>query len=79
MVRRRKGWWDEFFHDKRGDGGRGSDDFDESPIVEWDPIRCHYCGSLRKQTYGRSRHKPVRFHRCLDCGRNYRSVERRGG
>lgn len=46
---------------------------DELPCVGWRPVRCHYCGSIRKSTSaGRG---SVRWHRCHDCGRPYKSIE----
>lgn len=66
-------WWDGHLEEPGDDVPL--EDFAETPMVEWDPVRCHYCGSRRKRTYGLSRHKPVRFHRCLACGKRYRSIE----
>ena len=70
---RRDGWWNELIEQPKRQP-QGADN--ESPMVEWSPIRCPACGSRRKTTNGRSRHKPVRYHRCLGCGRHFRSIER---
>jgi hypothetical protein len=78
--RRQLSWWDGFDLPDRDNEERSPDleEMEETPMVEWDPIRCPDCGSKRKTTYGVSRHKPVRYHRCLSCRRLYRSIERRG-
>lgn len=68
-------WWDGLLPDREGGGSlSGAED---TPIVKWVPIRCPYCGSRKKRYRGGSRHKPVRYHRCLNpkCGRLYRSIE----
>lgn len=46
---------------------------DELPCVEWKPVRCEFCESKRKTTSGGR--GVLRWHRCLDCGRAYKSIE----
>lgn len=37
-------------------------------------VRCPNCGSTRCPVYD-SNHVPIRYHRCQDCGRTFKSVE----
>ena len=37
-------------------------------------VRCPACGSLRCPVYN-TNHIPIRYHRCQDCGRTFKSVE----
>lgn len=66
-------WWKGLLPDL--DTTPQPEDVRETPIVEWKPIRCPYCGSGLKFTYGKSRHKPVRYHLCRSCGSKFRSIE----
>lgn len=42
-------------------------------VVVIQPIRCPTCDSVR--TAVTSSPLPVRYHRCTDCGRNFKSIE----
>lgn len=46
------------------------------PTVYWRPVKCPACGS--KKCPVTSTVSPVRYHKCLDCGLNFKSVEETG-
>jgi hypothetical protein len=45
-------------------------------VVDYVPLRCPYCASLRVVVTGTSR--PLRYHRCRDCQGTFQSVEKVG-
>lgn len=42
--------------------------------VEYHVMRCPICGSEKTKVYSTVR--PVRYHKCLYCGANFKSVEK---
>lgn len=44
--------------------------------VRFIPLRCPKCGSKRIRWY--ASHPPVRYHRCKECGYNFKSIEQEG-
>lgn len=44
-------------------------------VVYYTRVKCPQCNGLRCPVYN-SNHLPVRYHRCLDCGFRFKSVER---
>lgn len=57
--------------------GSAADDsmsIDGQRVAEYHVTKCPYCGSKRVPVQHTDR--PVRFHKCADCGRTFKSVER---
>jgi DNA-directed RNA polymerase subunit RPC12/RpoP len=46
----------------------------DSDCVLWTRVRCPQCGSTDCPVTN-SNHVPIRYHKCLACGRNFKSVE----
>lgn len=44
-------------------------------MINFHVIRCPKCRGERTRVY--SVHKPVRYHRCADCGESFKSIEAR--
>lgn len=44
--------------------------------VPYYPVRCPKCGSKNQVCYNSK--LPVRYHKCRDCGTNFKSTERDG-
>lgn len=53
--------------------GFDPEDPDQVPIVPYVPPRCPICERSRTKTYGQEGR--IRYHKCLRCGRRYRSRE----
>jgi len=51
---------------------------DKIPVVRYMPTRCPSCGSEKTRIYS-SRDRPVRYHKCNDCGQNFKSIEANPG
>jgi hypothetical protein len=59
---------------RQGDGGNvPQEDEDRRPITPYVPVRCPRCGRTKRKTYGVQGR--VRWHRCADCGINFKSLE----
>ncbi len=52
-------------------------DRDESYAVPYYPLRCPHCKSKRvKGASSPPERWPVRYHKCLDCGEPFKSIEK---
>ena len=45
----------------------------QAPII-WQPVKCPECGSEKVPVH--TTRKPIRYHKCDDCGCRFKSVER---
>jgi len=61
-------------HKRKGAGRPGNTDDDYA--VRFIPLRCPRCGSKKIRWY--ASHPPVRYHRCKECGHNFKSIEQEG-
>lgn len=43
--------------------------------VEYVAVKCPRCGSKKNKKYKHT--PPVRYHKCLNCGNNFKSVEKK--
>lgn len=46
----------------------------ENVTVKYVRIKCPFCKSTNQRVYD-SKHLPIRYHHCLDCLKNFKSVE----
>jgi DNA-directed RNA polymerase subunit RPC12/RpoP len=47
----------------------------ENVTVEYVTTKCPFCKSKRVPVYN-SEHLPIRYHKCLDCKKNFKSIEK---
>ena len=58
--------------------GQSAPTGDGVPIVIWIPVACPHCDSIHCPTTGTPKAVPgMRYHKCSDCGRSFKSFERR--
>ena len=50
-------------------------DHDFYPTVARVTPQCPRCESQRSRSIGRSRGREMHYHRCLECGQKFRSIE----
>jgi DNA-directed RNA polymerase subunit M/transcription elongation factor TFIIS len=60
---------------KRKNAGR-PENTDGDYAVKFIPLRCPRCGSKKIRWY--VSHPPIRYHRCKECGHNFKSIEEQG-
>ena len=76
-LERKENWlknenWQGGNNNKAKSAGRPSNDSDDY-AVRYIPLKCPKCGSKKIRSY--ASHPPVRYHRCKECGHNFKSIE----
>jgi len=44
-------------------------------VIRYTKVKCPRCHSERTQVYSHKKGNPIRYHKCLDCGFRFKSVE----
>lgn len=70
-IQKRDGWLKDHIPDKRPVGRPQTVEQNTSTIYR--PIRCTKCNSKNISTY--KTELPLRYHKCKNCGHNFKSVE----
>lgn len=47
----------------------------EDVTVEYVRVKCPFCKSVNQRVYD-SNHLPIRYHHCLNCDKNFKSIEK---
>ena len=76
-LERKENWlkngnWQSDINSKAKNAGRPANDGDDY-AVKYIPLKCPKCGSKKIRSY--ASHPPVRYHRCKECGHNFKSIE----